>query len=189
MPRAECGVQNVRVEIEEFSAVLAAHYQTYQVLEPQDIYKLVYQRVFGPEHSVVRLSAARERLYLEVLQLPETPTSLPLLEPLSSALCRVNLQPFVQHGGSVGRLWQNFRQTVREFQPGTLEDLQRTWTLFLSTPWARHYAPERLDQFRQQMATADFPPVHHSQAYAKANAPHYRVVLRPLAEAHLGLKR
>jgi hypothetical protein len=173
----------------EFSAVLAAHYQMYQALELQDVYKLVYQRVFGPEHSVVRLRAALERLYLEVLQLPETPTSLPLLEPLSSMLCRVNLQPFVQRGGSVGRLWQSFRQTVREFQPGTPEDLQRTWKLFLSTPWARHYAPERLEQFWQQMTTADFPPVHHSQAYARANAPHYRVVLRPLAEEPLEFKR
>lgn len=171
---------------EEFSAVLAAHYRAHQTLAPQDIYKLIYQCVFGPEHSVENLAAARKRLYLEILQLPETPSSIPLLEPLSPTLCRVNLQPFMQSGGSVEMLWKSFRQTVREFQPGTLVDLQRAWSLFLATPWARHYAPELLEQFWQRMATANFPPVHHSRDYAEADAPHYRVALGSLVAKHLG---
>lgn len=172
---------------EEFTAVLTAHYQVHRVLEPQDIYKLIYQRVFGPEHSVDNLRAAWGRLYVEILHLDETPTSLPLIEPLSSRLCRVNLQPFVQGGGSAEVLWKMFRQTVDEFQPGSLVDLQRTWSLFLDTPWARDYASERLEQFWLHMATADFPPAHHSHGYAAANAPHYRVVLRGLATECLGV--
>jgi hypothetical protein len=165
---------------EEWLAVLAAHYRTYQALVPQDVYKLIYQRVFGPEHSVDNLAAAQERLYLEVLQLPKDAPAVPLLDPLSPTLCRVNLQPLLQQGGNVQAVWQAFKQTVRTFQPGTLEDLQRAWRVFLTTPWARRSAPEQLEQFWQQMATEGFPPVHHSRSYTAAHAPHYRVVLATL---------
>ena len=167
---------------EEFSTILAAHYQTYQVLEPQDVYKLIYQAVFGPEHSVDNLRAAAERLYLEVLHLPAGPAGVPLLEPLSPLLCRVNLQPFVQQGGDVRGLWNIVRRTVREYQPGTLTDLERYWKFFVVTPWAQRYEAAGLEQFWQCMATANFAPVHHSPSYAEANAPHYRVVLRALVE-------
>ena len=97
--------------------------------------------------------------------------SAPLLEPLSPLLCRVNLQPFVQQRGSVRALWQCFRQTWREYQPGTLVDLDRLWKFFLATPWAQRYDAACLEQFWQQMATANFAPVHHSRRYAEANAP------------------
>jgi hypothetical protein len=165
---------------EEFTAVLAMHYQTHQAMTPRDVYKLIYQAVFGPEHSVDNRRAAMERLYLEVLHLPDASVTVPLLEPLSPLLCRVNLQPFVQQGGSVRALWQSFRQTVREYQPGTLVDLDRLWRFFLATTWARRYDAACLEQFWQHMATAKFAPVHHSRQYAEANAPHYRVVLRVL---------
>jgi hypothetical protein len=167
--------------------VLAAHYQTHAALAPQDIYKLIYQRVFGPEHSLGQPAAARERLYLEILQLPQTSPSAPLLEPLSSELCRVNLHPFLHSGRSVEALWQVFRQTARTFRPGTLADVQRDWSLFCASAWAQQYPPELLEQFWQRMATEGFPPVHHSRAYTAANAPHYRVVLRALAAEYLGL--
>src|SRR5919109_621134 len=116
---------------QEFTAVLAAHYQTYQALTPRDVYKLIYQAVYGPEHSVDNLRVAGERLYLEVLHLPDTPATVPLLAPLSPLLCRVNLQPFMQQGGNVRTLWRYFRQTLREEQPGTLGDLESYWTFFL----------------------------------------------------------
>ena len=161
----------------EFSATLAAHYQTHAALAPRDVYKLIYQAVFGPEHSLDNVRAALECLYLEVLHLPDTPVTVPLLEPLSPLLCRVNLQPFVQQGGSVRALWQRFRQTVHEYQPGTLADLDRLWKFFLATTWAQRYDAAYLEQFWQQMATANFAPAHHSRQYAEANAPHYRVVL------------
>lgn len=170
---------------EEFATVLAAHYKVHEALEPQDVYKLIYQRVFGPEHLLSDVRSAKERLYLEVLHLPATPRSEPLLEPLSPVLCRINLGPFVQEGGSVEVLWRHVRHTVREFQPGTLVDLERHWRRFLTTAWAGRYAPEGLEQFWQRMATVDFPSVHHSRTYAEANAPHYRVILHELvAEQH-----
>ena len=163
---------------EEFSAILAAHYQTHAALAPRDVYKLIYQAVFGPEHSIDNLRTAMGRLYLEVLHLPGTPVTGPLLEPLSPLLCRINLQPFVQQRGSVGALWQCFRQTLHAYQPGTVVDLDRLWKFFLATAWAQHYDAACLEQFWQQMATANFAPVHHSRQYAEANVPHYRVVLR-----------
>jgi hypothetical protein len=166
----------------EFSAILAAHYQMHAALAPRDVYKLIYQAVFGPEHSIDNLRAALEGLYLEVLHLPDTPVTVPLFEPLSPLLCRVNLQPLVQQGGSVPVLWQCFRQTLREFRPGTLVDLDRLWKFFLATAWAQRYDAACLEQFWQQMATANFAPVHHSRQYAEANAPRYRVVLRGLVE-------
>jgi hypothetical protein len=176
-------VQVSAVTREELATIMTVHYQTHQVLEPQDVYKLIYQAVFGPEHSVTNRRAAAERLYLEVLHLPAGPATGPLLEPLSPLLCRVNLQPFVQQGGDVRGLWRLLRQTLREYRPGTLADLERYWKFFRVTPWAQRYEAAYLEQFWQCMATANFAPVHHSQAYTEANAPRYRVVLRGLVEA------
>lgn len=167
---------------EEFLALFTTHAQAHPVLRPQDAYKFLYQRVFGPEHSVENLAAARERLYLEVLHLPAQAPTVPPLEPLSPMVCRVNLWPLVRTGGNIAALWQAFKQTLRDFQPGTLDDLQRLWRLLLTTAWARGVAAGSLEQFWQQMATEGFPPVHHSRAYATAYAPHYRVVLCALAE-------
>ncbi len=165
----------------DIEAVLAAHFETHRALDPQDVYKLIYQRVFGPEHAIDNHRAAMEALYLEVVRLPPAPAVMPpLIEPLSPELCRVNLQPFVQNRGSVETLWRQFRRTAQTYTSGTLVDLERDWRRFLSSPWAERYAPEVLEQFWQRMATAGFTAVHHSRGYAEANAPHYRVVLRSL---------
>ena len=163
----------------DIEAVLAAHFETHQAIEPQDVYKLLYQRVFGPEHAIDHRRAAMEALYLEVLRLPPAPAVMPpLIEPLSLDLCRVNLQPFVHGRGSIDLLWRQFYRTAQDYEAGTLVDLERDWRRFLGSVWGRRYAPETLDQFWQRMATAGFAAVHHSCGYAKANAPHYRVVLR-----------
>lgn len=165
----------------DIDAVLAAHFETHRALAPQDVYKLLYQRVFGPEHAIENPRAAKEALYLEVLRLPPAPAVMPpLIEPLSAALCRVNLQPLVQTGGSVEGLWRQFRCTAQTYTAGTLVDLERDWRRFLGSPWAKRYAPEVLEQFWQRMATAGFTAVHHSQGYAQAHAPRYRVVLQAL---------
>lgn len=165
----------------DLEAVLAAHFETHRALDPQDVYKLLYQRVFGPEHAIDDHRAAMEALYLEVLRLPPVPAVMPpLIEPLSPELCRVNLQPFVHNRGSVEMLWRQFRRTAKTHTAGTLADLERDWGQFLGSPWAQRYAPEVLGQFWQRMATAGFTAVHHSRGYAEANAPHYRVVLRDL---------
>lgn len=173
---------------EEFSAILAAHYDSHRDIQPQDIYKLIYQAVFGPEHSVTHWRIAAENLYLEILHLPESSDTQPFIEPLSAVLCRVNLQPCKLQGVSVQALWSIFQQTLREYQPGSMEDLHRHWKFFLMTSWAAQYPSELLEQFWQRMATADFQSVHHSRSYAEANQPHYRVVLRTLAAQHLPSK-
>jgi hypothetical protein len=173
---------------DDVAAVIAAHFEMRQGLEPQDIYKLLYQGVLGPEHLMDDVWAAKKSLYLEVVRLPEALAIQPILEPLSPALCRVNLQPFIQGGGRVDIVWWLFRQTARNYRPGTLIDLERSWRYFLATPWASLYAPEILVQFWQRMATAGFPPVHHSRSYTEANAPHYRVVMRHLVAGQPGLQ-
>lgn len=167
--------------------ILQTHQQRYPSLAPQDVYKLLYQRIFGPEHSVSDWRAAWGTLYLEVLELPGDATSLPLYEPLSSQLGRVHLQPLQQQGISVQLLWTAFRQTLQHFRPGAREDFLRSWHVALETPWAHSYPPAELAQFWQQMATADFPPVHHSPAYRIAHQPHYRVVLRAAAARLLSI--
>jgi hypothetical protein len=171
----------------DLSAVLATHYQTHQALMPQDVYKLLYQGVFGPEHSLTNKAAAVQALYLEVLHLPAAATMLPLVEPLSPILCRVNLQPFMQQSGNLRALWRLFWHTAQVYVPGTVEELTYYWHLFLTTPWAQTYEPASLEQFWQHMATASFPPVHHSRLYTAANTPHYRVVLRAPLVSLLGM--
>lgn len=168
---------------DEFAAVLAAHFEVYAALELQDVYKLLYQRVFGHEHLIGNPRAAKEELYLEVVRLPVLPVSVPLIDPLSSRLCRINLQPYIQSNGDIATLWQMFRQTTREYQPGTVSDLEYYWRIFLTSPWAERFPSPVQVQFWQQMATVGFAPVHHSRGYTSVYTPHYRVVLRSLCKA------
>lgn len=174
----------------DIETVLTVHFETHRAIDPQDVYKLIYQRVFGPEHAMTNHRAAMEALYLEVLRLPPAPVPLPpLVEPLSTKLCRVNLQPFVHHRGSIESLWKLFRRTAQTYSPGTLVDLERDWRGFLKSTWAQRYPPEALEQFWQRTATAGFAAVHHSRGYAEANAPHYRVVLHSLVAQYLSQPR
>lgn len=160
--------------------VLTWHTTRYPRLEVQDLYKLVYQGIFGSEHAVIDASQARVWLEREVKALAEGPEE-PLLAPVSpdGRIVRVNLRPYMAGGGNLEALLEEFLRTAREHK-GTEEQLKQYWWYVeqMAEEQVLGIAATTLQRFFEEMEARGFPAVHHSDAYRRAYQPAYRVVVR-----------
>jgi len=156
------------------------HTTHYPKLEAQDLYKLVYQGIFGSEHAVIDASQARVWLEREVKELADGPEE-PVIVPVSpdGRIVRVNLRPYVAGGGNLEALLEGFLRTAREHK-GTAEQLRQYWWYAerLAEEQALGIAVNALKRYFEEMEAHGFPAVHHSDAYRRAYRPAYRVVMR-----------
>ena len=152
----------------------------YPKLEVQDLYKLIYQGIFGSEHAVIDASQARVWLEREVEVLAEGPEE-PVIVPISpdGRIARVNLRPYVAGGGNLEALLEAFLRTAREHK-GTAEQLRQYWGVAeqMAEETAIGIAVNALKRFFEEMEAQGFPAAHHSEAYRRAYRPAYRVVAR-----------
>lgn len=155
----------------------AARYPRWQVV---DVYKLVYQAVFGAEHALSDICTARGYLEYEWSHLTSGPMGEPLFEPLrpDGRLGRLHLRPYRAQGGDVEQLFQLWLLTA-ECVHGTVDALREVWhdVECLARSGDLPFAINELNAFWNIQAAQGFPPVHHSLAYRSAYAPAYRVVL------------
>ncbi len=151
----------------------------------QDVYKLLFQSRLGNGHMIAdSLSAAR---YLEQ-ELATCDTTIPgesLVEPISvdGAIIRVNLRPFRRGGISPDLLVRAMLASERTWRPDTA-GLRRDWAEFvgLCRDGSLRFPPEEVERWDAFVRKGKVAPVHHSEAYTKANRPAYRVVRRILWE-------
>ncbi len=159
----------------ELAEILSWHLNHYPLLQAEDIYKLIFQGVWGPGHIISDLEQARQRLFQEIKAASLSEPAPEAIEPVDPAglLIRVNLA-LLQ--GSLKRgelLFQALVRTTREFipQPANFPlhlDLARKWT-------ARHL-PEQAERLTQ----INDPLPRHSAIYLKTYRPAYRVILARL---------
>ena len=144
----------------------------------QDAYKLIYQGNFGVAHILQNTDHARQYLKNEVNSI-EKSNNEPLIEQISVStnLVRINLRPFKKSGSSVDTLFEVMTRSVEE----TKVDRQ-----FFLSQWGEFkdaVIQEKISFNQQELVTFDlkvkaenYPAVHHSPGYRKANKPAYRVV-------------
>lgn len=169
-------------EEQAFRQIVARHVARFPRMEPQDVYKLVFQATMGSRHAGLDSAMAQEWLDREVAALQPGPAE-PVLDTIAAdgRVVRVNLRPFLAAGGSRDALLQAFVRTAHEFA-GSEDALRR------SLGFAEAMADARLLPFRrsalhayfERMRSQDYPAVEHSAAYETAYRPAYRVVLRSL---------
>ena len=145
----------------------------------QDVYKLVYQSVFGVGHILVGDEA---RTYIkEELQRLDTSRfeDEPLIEHISTdnQIVRVNLRPFKRQGLSPDKLFQIMTTSAEQIK-GTREDFLREWDLFkkLVVTNRLSFNLDQLRDFDEFVKKQNYPLVHHSKEYSKMYEPAYRVV-------------
>lgn len=164
--------------------------------DPADLYKLLHQGEMGPAHAAPSPSAALAWLadeWREMAAQADPPAAVwPLIEPIrpDSLLVRVHLRPLAAlaaagPGGEAARLaaWSDlaeaFARTATAWRgdPGLLRDL---WDRAVADRalWPAPADSARRAAFTAEVAAAGWPPVHHGAAFARARAPHYRVVAR-----------
>ncbi len=149
-------------------------------MEIQDVYKLLYQSVFGVGHIIRSGGQALECLQreMESLDLRIQPDE-ELVEDISfdGTTVRVNLRPFVRQGLEASKLFEAMKLSAERNQ-GDLDKFKKLWDDFgfLVRSGAFGFDPQKFKVFDRFARDNKYPVVHHSHAYSRLYAPSYRVV-------------
>jgi len=169
-------------EEQAFRQVVARQVARFPRMEPQDLYKLVFQAAMGSRHAGLDSAMAREWLDREIAGL-RPGSGEAVLDTISAdgRMVRVNLRPYLAAGGSPDALLRAFVGTARGFQ-GSEAALR--WDLDVAERMADDrllpFSRADLHAYLEQMRARGYPAVEHSPGYEAAYRPAYRVVLRAL---------
>lgn len=165
--------------IDNWIHLVENHLQKRSGMGLQDVYKLLYQGILGPEHIIDSAEHFIVRLRSEWENLPKGPVeSLVELVHPDGKLVRINLRPYRTAGGSLEQLTDVCLETSRHnFQ--SVIGLQDVWSQL-----ARFFIENHLYGFTNQdvlnytrwLQENDFPTVHHSDNYRQIYQPAYRLV-------------
>lgn len=149
-------------------------------LEIQDVYKLLYQSVFGVGHIIRSGGQALEclRRELDSLDLRVQPQE-ELVENISldGAMSRINLRPFKRRGLAAEKLFEAMKLSTEDSQSDRKEFL-KLWSQFgsLVRSGAFGFEPKNFRDFDRFLKESGYPLMHHSLIYNRLYAPSYRVV-------------
>lgn len=158
--------------------MLEEQFRTYQSIQIQDIYKLIYQGTFGCEHAVDEKS--RKKLYKEFKKAKPNKEE-KLIEIISPNffIYRINIRPYKAHGGEKETLFEWFYESSK-IKDGTIQNFFESWKTFELLNEQEHYFPtEKIKDFEEMLKkeySEKLPVMHHSKQYRKANKPSYRVI-------------
>ena len=152
----------------------------------QDIVKMCFQAVYGPEHLLSDPERAKN-YFMQEYEATPADSSIPLYEPVSGTFCRVNLAAWKAAALNPDQLFDLFFASAQGKASGTEADFNFcikeaeqliTNGMFPFSPeeWADYYASYQKDGIH---------PVHHSDAYRLAERPAYRLVCVSLLKAAL----
>jgi hypothetical protein len=172
---------------EGLAELVGAHLTRRPAMQLQDIYKLLYQGVCGPEHLVTTPDEFAARLCLEWEVAPSADTE-PLLESIrpDNGLARVNLRPYKALGGDVDTLIAACLEAA-QCAWGTPDDLRQAWTALVGickTESATTFPLDEVSAFSRWLEELAYPAVHHSERYQNLYRPAYRLVSpwQPIAQ-------
>jgi hypothetical protein len=149
-------------------------------LQVVDVYKMLFQSVFGIQHI---LHDKAKRYLEEELSTLETQKSSdePLIENISidSVMVRVNLRSFKMRGLSSDKLFLAMA-TSAEKPKGTQKAFLKLWNRFKSLVEAGklNFDESNLEDFDKKVKKENYPLLHHSERYRRSYRPAYRVVKR-----------
>lgn len=178
--------------------------QLHPAMEPQDVYKMMFQAAFGAEHILQEKEAAY--VYLK-REFEETEPSDELLyEQIGEGICRVNLGAWKQRHLPLEWLFRMFAGSVeaecrkQEMQEAAAESFQQYEREAKEAVKEGRFSfsYEDFEEYAKNYHQADPHPVHHSEAYRRSEHPAYRLVstrylrllpiLQKLAEENLSEK-
>ena len=171
--------QDAQVEPWSVKRLVEYHQSLKDSLQVQDVYKLIYQASFGPEHLMAD-SVEMERYLLEELASPDTVARRgeDLIERISiqGQMVRVNLRPYSRLAKSQGLLVSVIMESARQTLPDTLM-FYRQWNEFcaLVQYGLLDFSSSDLERWDAQVQRGEIPAVHHSPQYRRSNSPAYRV--------------
>ena len=154
----------------DFTTCLREQLHQHPTMQPQDVIKLCYQAARGAEHLLADTTRARAYFDREYNSTPAD-TSLPLFEPISENVARVNIAAWKAANLPANWLFRMFVHTARVPMGGT-ELLETYITEAAAIVHDMPGWPETLGAWRE----AGMPAVHHSEEYRFGERPAYRIV-------------
>jgi hypothetical protein len=166
---------------EPTDSLFAFHLQHYPSMTVQDVYKLLYQGTFGPEHFMHDLDAAREYLKTEMADLNDPAPGEQLYEPVSPRedLVRVNLRLYRKSGYPPEALLTAMSES--RVNADTILFMQR-WKAFIAWATSHRFDRSDLHLWAERITPRNLPVVHHSALYERTYHPAYRVCNRQVLE-------
>jgi len=164
---------------ESLLKLLELHFAWYPLMEPRDVYKLLYQGVLGSEHIISSPENFKAYLLSELDELSADPAER-LLEPViaDQTLLRLNLRPLKARHIELNQLITALLETGK-IATGTQVMLQTTWVRFVAlceTGQIDQFSINTVHGFSAWLVEMAFPAVHHSDIYGRAYHPAYRLI-------------
>ena len=160
-----------------FPFYLTKQLELHPAMQMQDIIKLCYQAVFGPEHLLADIERAK-KFFMQEYEATPANASLPLYEPVSDTFCRVNLGAWKARSLAPEELFRLFAVSADRKVPGTESDFD---DCIKAAEAMMHdgllpFSPDEWNLFYTSYRKDGIRPVHHSDAYRLAERPAYRLV-------------
>lgn len=157
---------------------LLAQYKLHNTFEGIDIIKFTFQAVFGAEHLLMNVDAAKEYLHKEIIDVKalKEKESEPLFEEISEKYVRLNLYPFIYvKGWKESELFELFLRTAKEKGGEALEFDKEIINNLESLKDHIDYQKAKGD-IDEYLSLYKYQPVSHSSSYKEKEKPHYRVI-------------
>jgi hypothetical protein len=153
------------------------HVERYPEAQPRDVYKLIFQGVYGVGHIISE--KAKEYLWEEAGRIPlEDYPDRPLREPVSpdGSIVRVNLRPFLRRNLSLDDLFRVM--TASAEMTGNDEKFIKLWMVFVGLVEVGEIRMELkgIKELQDSINKNGIKPMHHTEPYRQAYYPAYRVV-------------
>lgn len=162
--------------------ILEEQFSRYKKIQVQDVYKLLYQGVFGTGHAINE--NARESFYEEFKKAtPKKGTAMEKISPVFE-IYRINIEPYKFFNGEKEALFELFYESSK-IKTGGMKVFEILWESFKKINKETRYFPsKKVEDFEKKyLSRGQLPVMHHSKKYRKANKPSYIVVnLQKLCE-------
>ena len=161
-----------------FNRTMLNQLKLYPEMQVQDVYKLVFQAAFGPQHAAIDSAMVFDWLNGEWATV-DTTNPAPEIEPITpdSSMVRVNLGAYKRNGGDKQSLGMKFLHTARHFR-GSKKIFLKYWrdVELLAKKDLIPFTRQELADYLRQMKKKGLPAMHHSEKYMQLYKPSYRVI-------------
>jgi hypothetical protein len=173
--------------LKKVEELVSPHKGTRPEMRVRDVYKLLYQGVFGVGH--IMGSGAWDYLQREVSWIDlRDQASDPILESVSldGSVVRVNLRPFIREGYTLNQLMVAMRNSEIIGNPADFVEILDN---FAKLVWSGRFDFEHneVKEITNALDKNAPQPQHHTHQYREAYHPAYRVVKRSEILKTLGL--
>lgn len=175
-----CSQKHHKVTASDWKKIVLEHKASYPEMQIQDVYKLVYQSIFGPGHMGTDESQIAKWLNDE-LNTVSADSTVDLIEDISptGTYIRINLRRFKYEGGKPELLCKAIAESAAKAENDT-DAFIANWQMIVELIESQEvfFDQEQTTEFTESIARAGYPIIHHSEIYSRKYAPSYRLVAR-----------